>query len=227
MKTQDSLVSCVVPVYNGEKFLGEAIDSIQAQTYRPIEIIVIDDGSTDGTAQVIERYRDRIKSARQENAGAPTARNHGVRLAGGEFVAFLDADDLWHERKLELQIELLTARPEIGYCLAYMQNFWVEELSEEATRLKDHELAKPQPGTISTLVARHTLFERIGLLNTKYRNRDLHDWMLRAERQGVAREILAQVLLSRRIHNDNVSRQRSREELFDLVMQRRRDHSSR
>jgi len=217
MSSTNSLVSCVVPVYNGERFLGEAIDSILAQTYQPTEIIVVDDGSTDRTPDVIAQYAGRVTSARQTNAGAAAARNHGISLAHGEFIAFLDADDLWHEEKLAVQLDRFEKRPELGYCLTYMQNFWVEELKEEAQRLQGHELTKPQPGTISTFVVRRSSFDTVGLLNTDYMNRDYHDWMLRADGLGIRRETLSDVLLSRRIHDTNISRQRPREEFFDII----------
>jgi glycosyltransferase involved in cell wall biosynthesis len=108
-----SLISCIVPVFNGEKYLGEALDSILKQTYRPLEIIVADDGSTDGTTAVTARYGKQIRYLRQDNAGASTARNFGLNAARGEFVAFLDADDLWHLEKLERQMARFETRPEL------------------------------------------------------------------------------------------------------------------
>jgi glycosyltransferase involved in cell wall biosynthesis len=98
------LISCVVPVFNGERYLGEALDSILAQTYRPLELLVVDDGSTDGTAALVTRYRDQIRPLFQPNAGQAAARNLGLSVARGEFVAFLDADDLWHPEKLARQM---------------------------------------------------------------------------------------------------------------------------
>ena len=97
------LISCIVPVYNGERYLRQALDSILTQTYRPLEIIVADDGSTDGTAAVVTRYGDQIHYIRQDNSGAPAVRNLGLRVAHGEFVAFLDADDLWRLADLDCQ----------------------------------------------------------------------------------------------------------------------------
>ena len=93
------LISCIVPVFNGERYLGEALDSILAQTYRPLEIIVSDDGSTDGTAAVVASYGECVKYLWQVNAGEAAARNLGSSAAGGHFLAFLDADDLWHPEK--------------------------------------------------------------------------------------------------------------------------------
>ena len=112
------LVSCIVPVFNGERYLAEALDSILAQTYRPVDLIVVDDGSTDGTAQVAAGYGERITYLYQENSGPAAARNKGIDAAQGEFVAFLDADDVWHEEKLARQMVRFDARRELGVCSA-------------------------------------------------------------------------------------------------------------
>src|SRR5689334_9621809 len=139
------LVSCVVPVYNGERYLAEALDSILAQTHRPLQAIVADDGSTDGTAAVAAAYGDRVLVLRQANAGPAAARNLGLAAARGEYVAFLDADDLWHPRKLERQLARFRARPQLDYCVSLMQNFWMPELAEEAARYRAHRRGQPFP----------------------------------------------------------------------------------
>jgi glycosyltransferase involved in cell wall biosynthesis len=92
------LVSCIVPVFNGERYLREALDSILAQTYGPIEIIVADDGSTDETAALVADYGDQMRYLFQPNAGTAAACNLGITAAQGDFVAFLAADDLWHRK---------------------------------------------------------------------------------------------------------------------------------
>ena len=100
-------VSVVLPVYNGERYLGEAIDSVLAQTFRNREIICVDDGSTDGSFDILQRYRDRVRIIRQENAGQGGARNTGANQARGEFLAFLDQDDRWYPQKLEREVACL------------------------------------------------------------------------------------------------------------------------
>jgi glycosyltransferase involved in cell wall biosynthesis len=104
---KESLISCIVPVYNGERYLGETLDSIFAQTYQPLEIIVVDDGSTDGTATVAASYGQRVRYLCQTNQGKAAARNRGFGAAQSEFIAFIDADDLWHPEKLTRQITRL------------------------------------------------------------------------------------------------------------------------
>ena len=111
------LVSCIVPVYNGERYLREALDSILAQTYRPLEIIVADDGSADGTAGVVATFGDQVRYVRQHNQGPSSARNLGIRVPTGDFIAFLDADDLWHPEKLARQIARFQTRLNSIYAL--------------------------------------------------------------------------------------------------------------
>jgi glycosyltransferase involved in cell wall biosynthesis len=114
----EPLVSVVITAYNYGHFVTEAVDSALAQTYRNVEVLVIDDGSTDDTRQRLQPYGDRIRYHYQENQGLSAARNTGIRLARGEFIAPLDADDLWHPRKLEVQMRVFERRPEVGLVAA-------------------------------------------------------------------------------------------------------------
>jgi len=113
---EEILVSVIIPAYNAESTLKRALDSVLSQTYKNIEIIVVDDGSTDNTHEIIDAYDRLINSFTQLNSGASSARNQGVRLAKGEIIAFLDADDKWHPNKLETQVDVLNKFPEIGLC---------------------------------------------------------------------------------------------------------------
>lgn len=116
-------VSVIVPCYNGERFIGAAIESVLGQTYTDFEIIVVDDGSADGSADVVGGYLDdgRVKLVRHEaNQGIPAARNTGVRNSSGEYLAFLDQDDCWVPEKLVSQVEIMDARPEVGMVFSDM-----------------------------------------------------------------------------------------------------------
>ena len=204
------LISCIVPVFNGERYLGEALESILKQSYQSLQIIVVDDGSTDGTAAVIDHYEEQVRFLRQPNAGTAVARNSGLNAAEGEFVAFLDADDLWHPEKLERQMARFQARPELDYCVAHAQNFWVPELIEEERRFRDHRISKPLPGyATGTLLARHALFGTVGLFNPNIKHADDTEWFLRVSEHGAAMELLPDVLLYRRLHQTNLSRLRA------------------
>jgi glycosyltransferase involved in cell wall biosynthesis len=125
MESLDSsrpLVSVVISAYNCESYLAQTIDSIVRQNYRPLEIIVVDDGSTDGTRQVCQAYPEIIYHY-QRNAGPSSARNTGIRLSKGKYIAFLDSDDLWPEGKLRLQVEMMEKHPDVGLLSGDMRRF--------------------------------------------------------------------------------------------------------
>jgi len=225
------LISCIVPVYNGERYLREALDSIVAQTYRPVEIIVVDDGSTDGTSALVADCGDQVRYLFQPNAGTAAACNLGLERAQGDFMAFLAADDLWHPEKLMRQISRFEVRPNLDLCVSYVQNFWIPELREEAERFHNHRISRPVPGYVpQTLLARRALFETVGHFNVALRHADSTDWFLRVIEHGAVIDILPDALVYRRIHQSNLSRRMasaSRQEYVELVkttLDRRRRH---
>jgi glycosyltransferase involved in cell wall biosynthesis len=215
------LISCTVPVYNGERYLAETLQSILAQTHQPLELIVVDDGSTDATPAVVADFGDRIRYVRQENAGPSAARNHGIKVSNGDFIAFLDADDLWHPEKLARQMVCFRKRPELQVVVTHLQNFWVPEVREEAERMKNHRLAQPLPCyTPVSMLARRSVFDSVGLFNEKLRRFEDTDWFLRARDSGVKMELMPDVLVRRRFHEANVTRtdhSRSREAALKIV----------
>jgi glycosyltransferase involved in cell wall biosynthesis len=196
-----------VPVYNGEKYLADAIESILRQSYPLLEIIIADDGSTDATATVAARYGEQILYLRQHNAGPAAARNLGVGAATGEFVAFLDADDLWHSEKLARQVACFQESDELDYCVAHVQNFWIPELIAEERKFRDHRMSKPLPGfSTGTLLARREFFNAVGQFNMAIKHADDTEWFLRANERGARIKLLPDVLLYRRLHYTNLSR---------------------
>jgi glycosyltransferase involved in cell wall biosynthesis len=215
------LISCIIPVFNGERYLAEALESIFKQTYRPIEIIVADDGSTDGSAAVVTGYGSQICYLKQSNAGPATARNLGLSVARGDFVAFLDADDLWHPEKLERQAARFRARPELDYCVAHAQNFWIPELSQENDKFRDHRISKALPAYVTgTLLVRRELFTTVRAFDPSLAHGDSTQWFLRAAEHGAVGELMPDVLLYRRLHHTNRIRQlagASRNEFLQIV----------
>lgn len=109
-----SLVSVVIATHNQSRYLGYTIESVLGQTYRTIEVIVVDDGSTDATPEIAARFGERIRYVRQANTERGAARNHGLKLASGEYIAFLDSDDIWLPSKLEKEVRFLERHPEVG-----------------------------------------------------------------------------------------------------------------
>jgi glycosyltransferase involved in cell wall biosynthesis len=203
------LVSVVIPAYEAERFLGEAIESALAQTYGPVETIVVDDGSGDGTADVARRYPG-VAVIEQENAGPSAARNRGFAASGGELIAFHDADDAMTADKLEMQVGHLLANPGVGCVLAEQEivvepgtelPFWVEGSEGAVTmpsrppELADEPLVHPM-----TMVVRRTTFERVGGFDESMRAGEDLDWMLRASEEGIEIARLPDVLLRRRVH---------------------------
>ena len=108
------VLTVIIPVYNGERFLGAAIESVLHQTFQDYELIVVDDGSTDKTSNVVDAYKGRLKFLTQSNSGQASARNLGFRCSSGEYLAFLDADDLWYPNMLETEVMALEENPKSG-----------------------------------------------------------------------------------------------------------------
>lgn len=202
-------VSHVIPVFNGETTIAEAIESVLGQTLPPRELIVVDDGSIDGTRNEVGRFRDRIVYRRQENAGVSAARNHGLRIAKGDWLAFLDADDRVHPDKLALQLAAARRRPELELCDGHARYFWSEELSDEqreSDRRYRHDFWKrAAPGHIDTWLARRDLFERFGFFDENLDYSEDTDWYLRVRDGGAILETLPEILAYRRLHRGNIT----------------------
>lgn len=198
------LASVVVPVYNGERFLAEALDSCLVQDYEPFEVIVVDDGSTDDTARIAKRYA-RVQYVFQRNRGLPAPYNSGIAVAQGELIAFLDADDLWPSDRLTLQVGYHLEHPDVGYTVGRHRAF----LEPGVTRpvwLRERFLTADEVGYFpGTLMARKDVFEAIGGFRERYRGAAGADWFVRAKDAGIRKAILPHRLLYRRIHESNMS----------------------
>jgi len=206
MQMKKPLVSIIIPVYNGEKYLSEALESVFAQTYRPIEIIVINDGSTDNTAKIIASMRGDIRSIYQSNRGPAAARNIGIDISNGELTAFLDADDYWSTNKLSIQVDCLLQNPGIGYVLGMQRNF-LELGTERPFWVRKEHLQKDHIGFLPTLLIRKQIFQAVGLFNPDYRISSDVEWFSRVEDARIPRIVVPEVVLYRRIHNSNLGYQ--------------------
>jgi glycosyltransferase involved in cell wall biosynthesis len=208
------LVSAILPVWNGERYLGEALDSVLAQDYDELETIVVDDGSTDGSV-ALARSRG-VRVLEQENAGPGAARNAGVEAASGELLAFLDQDDAWLPGKVRTQVDALLASPDAGYGYGRMEVV-LEPGVEWPEWLDRSWLAEPPMGYCpGTLMVRREAFERVGPFDTDYVSFSDGQWLVRARRAGLGCLLLDHVLLRYRIHDANHSHDRElfRRELF-------------
>jgi glycosyltransferase involved in cell wall biosynthesis len=198
------LISVMIGVYDAEPYIAEAIDSVFAQTYGgPIELIVADDGSTDGTAGVVRSYGDRVTYAHQENKGNGGARNLAVTLASGDYYAFLDADDRFVPDKLERQMAALDADPELDIAFGHVAEFVSPELDDE-TRARVRAPAPPQPWMAPNLMLiRRESFERVGPFSEELKVGVTVDWFARADEAGLRHAMLPGVVLERRLHTSN------------------------
>src|SRR5208337_4612394 len=125
----DRLVSVVIPAHNSRRYITQTLDSVLAQKHRPLEILVVDDGSTDSTTQLVSAYAREVRLIQQEQHGHPAARNTGIRAAAGEFLGFLDHDDLWSADKLELQLASFERDPSLDLVFGHIQNFFTPEMT--------------------------------------------------------------------------------------------------
>jgi glycosyltransferase involved in cell wall biosynthesis len=215
MTEQQPLVSVIIPVYNGARFLRAALESVFAQTYRPIEVIVVDDGSTDDGGGIAQSFPD-VRYMRQENQGVAAARNNGIEAARGEFFAFLDHDDLWTPEKVRVQIEHLLNHPEVGYTLS-QQQFFLEPGTTLPAWFRKELLTSVHTGwVLGTLVVRRTAFERIGNFATGYSAANDSDWFFRAKAAEMPMAVVPELLLLKRIHESNDSG-RAKEILSELL----------
>jgi glycosyltransferase involved in cell wall biosynthesis len=198
----DFFVSVIIPVYNGDKFLAEAIESVLFQSYSPFELIIVDDGSTDGSATIAQNYKE-IRYIFQRNMGVSVARNTGLATAKGEFIAFLDADDVWHPQKLQIQIDYMQSNPSVKLTLSKINNFVESECNINPEKLQS--IINNEQIHLASMVAHKTIFDKIGGFNPRYRIGEDLDWITRAKDAGIPMVILPEILLQRRIHNSNIS----------------------
>ncbi|HAS82035.1 MAG TPA: hypothetical protein DCS43_05015 [Verrucomicrobia bacterium] len=195
-------ISVIVPVYNGERFLAEAIQSVLAQAILPDEIIVVDDGSTDSSANVAAALASTspvpIQYVVQTNQGPSSARNHGLRLATGDLLAFIDADDLWERNKLFTQASYLNEHPEILIIRGMVQMF--EVCDGKVTPIDD-----PWHGAnLGCSLFRRKAFEIVGPFDEAMRLAEDLDWFLRASERSVSQRVLQCTSLWYRKHDNNI-----------------------
>jgi len=198
------LVSIIIPVYNGERYLGAAIESIMNQNHLPDEVIVVDDGSVDNTDLVARQYNESVIYVRQENRGPAAARNRGLSMAQGDIVGFLDADDLWPENKLSLQLSILTKSPSLEINIGFTQRIKLRKREDNESPF-DKWMDPFFTLLLGAAVFRKTVFEKVGLFDeTLYYGEDV-DWFMRAREQNVSMMVIEHVVLLYRMHKSNMT----------------------
>jgi len=198
-------ISVVIPVFNGERFLAEALDSLRSQTMPAAEVIAVDDGSTDGSAALLANYPE-IRIARQANGVCAVARNRGAALATHEVIAFLDQDDVWLPERLAKGAACLAADPGLGFVVCATENFLTPGMDQAPDWLDPVMLDVPQHGfgTCALMVRRET-FDAVGPFDPAKVPIDDSDWLVRALDANVRYVHLNEVLVRRRIHQRNLT----------------------
>ena len=196
------IASVVIPVYNGERYLAEAIESALAQTHTPFELIVVDDGSTDASRAVAESYAPRVRVVSQSHRGIGAARNRGLAEVRGDWVAFLDADDVWEPKKTELQLAAIAADPGVALVFGHVEHFLSPELVDTAADAFRHKGPVPTHVASVALVSK-SAFERVGVFPTDRAVGEFLDWHLRAREAGLRELMLPDLVARRRVHSDN------------------------
>lgn len=198
------LVSVVIPIFNGARFLPGVIQNILEQHYAPLEILIIDDGSTDATPMISKEYSDKARYVRQANLGPASARNTGLGLAKGDVVAFLDVDDVWPNDKLHHQVSRLLHHSDLDIIMGKVEFF--ADPPQTNPSLSPH---IPQQSLINVYfgsgVFRKTVFSRVGQFDERLRYSEDHDWFLRAREMGVGILIMDKVTLYHRIHDQGMT----------------------
>lgn len=193
-------IGIVIPAYNAERWLGQALESVLAQSVQASDIVVIDDGSSDDTAAVAERFGPPVRVVSQANAGIGAARNHGVALVKGELVGFLDADDLLATDSLACRAHALARHPDIDMVFGTVRRF-SEMVDGEPTATNE-----PQPGHLpAAMLIRRAALDRVGAFPTHTHVAEGLDWMLRARELDLGEITLEEQVIWRRVHGENNS----------------------
>ena len=208
------LVTVVIPVYNGSRFIPDAVGSILAQDYPALEIIVVDDGSTDGIEEVVRQLPVDVRLLRQGNQGPASAKNRGIRDASGEIIGFLDADDLWPAGNLEVMVGHLEGDPTLDVVIGRAQSTRYSPSESPGEYLGDPRESFPY--CVAAALYRRRVFESVGLFDPALRFGEDSDWYLRAEEGGARILRIDQISLFARRHDRNMTRGKSLLELNAL-----------
>jgi len=199
-------VSVILPVYNGAAYLAETVATVLAQDFSDFELIAVDDGSSDGSAEILARYPE-VTLLRQENRGVAAARNVGVARGCGTHFAFIDQDDLWRNDKLRLQLDFLKAHPEVGVAVC-QEEILLDPGIDYPSWLRPEMREAPHTTFVpSAWLIPRKVMEAVGTFTESLRINSDTDWMCRAQDAGVLFASCPDVLLKKRVHGGNESRQ--------------------
>jgi glycosyltransferase involved in cell wall biosynthesis len=196
----DLNVGVVIPAFNAERWLAETLDSVLAQTYAPVDILVLDDGSTDGTFALASSHHPRVRVERQANAGIGAARNRGVQLVRGDVLAFLDSDDMLPPSSIGCRVEMLARELDVELVFGQISRF--SETLDGVPVLTD----EPRPGHLpGAMLVRRGALARVGPFPTDTHVAEGLDWLLRARELPLGEVTVDELVVCRRVHGENNS----------------------
>jgi hypothetical protein len=222
---QKPLVSVIIPVFNGERFIAKAIANVCSQNYPALEIIVVDDGSSDGTGKIVEQADVDIRYFRQDNDGPASARNRGLKDASGEFILFLDVDDFWPENNINLLVDHMLREEDMDVVRGYAQ--LVLQNNDSPEMVFSGNPKESFADYIGAAIYRKSVFNKVGLFDTSLLFGEDSDWFTRAKELHVRMKRLEEVTLYVRRHGANMTEGKSLVELnmlhvFKKALDRRR-----
>jgi glycosyltransferase involved in cell wall biosynthesis len=230
MNNEEFRVSVIIPVYNGESFLAEAVESVYRQDHAAIEIIIVDDGSTDSTAKKAAGFQGDVRYVYQTNSGPAAARNRGLRMAEGNIIGFLDVDDVWSENKLALQLGYLGKDLSLEVVLGLLQRMLLTGSDGDKHIFREWEDPVMNMHLGSGLF-RRAVFDKVGFLDESLGHCEDWDWFMRAKERQVSMVVHKDVIYYYRRHNQNITNDSETNLTFALKMlryslDRRRNHGN-
>lgn len=202
---RDEIISVIIPTFNSGKFIAEAIKSVLQQTVPPQEIIVVDDGSTDETESVVMQFKDDVQYVYQEHAGVAAARNEGLGLSQGDLITFIDADDIWLNNKIELQLQLFEQNPETELVIGFLQRVY-KDCNDKSAKI----FAGDESGifvlSLGCTLIREKVFEQVGNFDEELTMSEDFDWFLRTRELGIKAEVHCDTVQLYRQHESNTTK---------------------
>jgi len=196
MSATNADVGVIIPARDAAEYIGEALDSVLTQVPTPVDVVVVDDGSTDNTVSVVLGYPSPVRCIQQAPLGPAAARNAGVAALATELVSFLDADDTWAANSLAVRLRALAEEPELDAVFGGMQRFAGEGPP-----------SAPEPGwVLGAMLARRSVFDVVGPLPEHRRGGDFMEWLMLARRAPLTLKMLPETVLLRRAHSANLTR---------------------
>jgi glycosyltransferase involved in cell wall biosynthesis len=216
MEPASSLITVIIPCFNGEKFLSEAVRSVIAQNYSQLQILIVDDGSTDKSVEISKSFPEPVRSIQKIHGGLSHTLNHGLREARRGFIGFIDVDDRWPEGRLKWQMKIFDESPEIEIVAGTLRRFLYDSATGKEKELPENQRAM----SIGASLFRSSVFEKVGIFDETIRCSDL-DWFMRAKELNVKMHFDDRLALYYRRHDQNMTNDEQENQVVMMQMLKR------